>query len=181
MSDASTPRIAPGRRRDVGLVNWAVCVVLGRAAGTGPPNVFTTLARHRGLFRGWLHFAGKMMPGGRLSRRETETVILRVAHTRGCEYEWQHHRALGKKAGVTDDEIERLQAAELDGWTGRLAAILDAADELLRTDDLSDESWALLKRHLDEREAIELLLLVGHYRMLATALTTLRVPLDDHS
>lgn len=181
MSDASTPRIAPGQRRDVGLVNWAVCVVLGRAAGTGPPNVFTTLARHRGLFRGWLHFAGKMMPGGRLSRRETETVILRVAHARGCEYEWQHHRVLGKKAGVTDDEIERLQAAELDGWTGREAAILDATDELLRTDDLSDATWTVLERHLDEREAIELLLLVGHYRMLATALTTLRVPLDDHS
>lgn len=180
MSEASAPRIAPGTRRDVGLVNWAVCVVLGRATGTGPPNVFTTLARHRGLFRGWLHFAGKMMPGGRLSRRETESVILRVAHTTGCEYEWQHHVALGRKAGVTDAEIERLRADVLDGWTGREAAILDAADELLRTDDLSDGTWTALRRHLDEREAIELLLLVGHYRMLATALVTLRVPLDDH-
>ena len=32
--------------------------LIGAATGGGPPNVFTTLARHRGLFRRWLRFAG---------------------------------------------------------------------------------------------------------------------------
>ena len=70
------PRVSPGDRRQVGRLNHAIASALGRAAGTAAPNLFLTLGRHRRLFRGWLHFAGTLMPGGRLSRRESETVIL---------------------------------------------------------------------------------------------------------
>ena len=46
------PRIAPGTRRDVGWLGWVVSAVSGRVSGTGPPNLFLTLGRHRALFRG---------------------------------------------------------------------------------------------------------------------------------
>ena len=36
-----------------------------------------------------------------------------------------------------------------------------------------------LRRHLDEEQAIELVLLVGHYQMLATAISTLRIETDE--
>ena len=58
-----------------------------------------TLGRHRPLFRGWLRFAGRLMPGGKLPRRETEMVILRVAHLRQCAYEFEHHARLARRAG----------------------------------------------------------------------------------
>ena len=70
------------------------------SAGTSPPNLFLTLGRHRKLFRGWLRFAGRLMPGGKLPRRETELVILRVAHLRSCQYEFDHHVHLGRRAGL---------------------------------------------------------------------------------
>ncbi|WP_421118660.1 carboxymuconolactone decarboxylase family protein [Aquihabitans daechungensis] len=178
---AAAPRIAPGTRRDVGTVNWLVCRVLGRAGGTPPPNLFTTLGRHRGLFRGWLHFAGRLMPGGRLPRRETELVILRVAHLRSCTYEWEHHVRLGRRAGIAADEITRLEGdLDPDRWSEREAAILATVDELHATGDLTDAAWEQLRIHLDDREAIELLLLVGHYEMLATTLTALRIAPDPH-
>ena len=44
--------------------------------------------------------------------------------------------------------------------------------------DLDDDQWAALRAVTSEREAIELLLLVGHYDMLATTLLTLRVEPD---
>ena len=59
-----TPRIAPGTRRETGLVNAGILALLGLATGGRAPNVFTTLARHRGLFRRWLWFAAALMPGG---------------------------------------------------------------------------------------------------------------------
>lgn len=175
------PRIAPGTRSEVGLPNWLVCRVLGAAGGTPPPNLFTTLGRHRRLFRGWLRFAGRLMPGGALPRRETELVILRIAHLRSCTYEWEHHVRLGRRAGVTPDDIEALQAGGTSPrWGRREAAILAAVDELHERGDLGDETWQQLQRHLDERESIELVLLVGHYEMLATALTALRIAPDPH-
>jgi AhpD family alkylhydroperoxidase len=174
-----TARITPGRCADVGMFAWAFSQLAGRVAGTNPPNLFLTMARQRRLFRGWLFFAGRLMPGGRLPRRETELVILRVAHQRGCAYEFEHHVRLGKRAGVTAEDVKRVEAGPDDGdWTGRQRALLAAADELVERRRLDDPTWDELRRHLTEPEAVELLLLVGHYDMLATFLLTLRVEPD---
>jgi hypothetical protein len=56
--------------------------------------------------------------------------------------------------------------------------ILEAVDELHRALDLTDDTWAALSGHLEERDRIELVLLVGHYEMLATAIGTLRIQPD---
>lgn len=173
------PRIAPGGRRDVGLVNHAIARGLGLASGTEPPHLFLTMGRARGLFRGWLHFASRLMPFGRLPRRETELLILRVAHLRSCAYEFDHHVHLGERAGVTAADVERVVAGPgADGWTERERVLLASADALVADGDLDDEAWAALRTHLDERGAVELVLLVGHYVMLAGFLTTLRVQPD---
>jgi AhpD family alkylhydroperoxidase len=176
---STEPRIAPGDRSDVGPVNWAFAAISGRVTKSEPPKLFLTMGRHRGLFRGWLRFAGKLMPGGKLPRRESELVILRVSHLRGCAYEREHHIKLGRRAGLTPEEIERTAAdLETGSWGGRDRALLDAVDELIRDRDLGDATWAALRTHLDERRAIELVLLTGHYDMLATFINTLRIQPD---
>lgn len=185
-SAPAIPRISPGDRRDVGMITWTFATIAGRVARTDPPNLFLTLGRHRRLFRGWLHFAGTLMPGGRLSRRESELIILRVAHRRGSTYEFEHHVRLGKRAGVTPADVRRLidddhasgQRGTASGWSLREAAMLDAVDSLIDNEDLDDEQWRSVSAHLDDRELIELVILVGHYRMLATAIEVLRIQPD---
>lgn len=178
--DATAARIAPGSRRDVGLIGWAISEVSGRVSGTAAPNLFLTLGRHRPLFRGWLRFAGRLMPAGKLPRRDTELVILRVAHQRDCRYELDHHVHLGRRAGITAADVERVQAGPgAHGWSAREQAILIAVDALHERQDLSDPEWDRLRGHLDERECIELLLLVGHYEMLATTINVLRIQPDE--
>lgn len=182
------PRVAPGTRRDVGAVAWAFATLAGRVAGTAPPNLFLTLGRHRRMFWGWLGFAGTLMPGGRLSRRESELVILRVAHLQGSAYEFDHHVRLGKRAGVTPADLRRLTVdpavdpaaghAATGGWTPREAAMLDASDALIDREDLDDDEWRRVATQLDQRELIELVMLVGHYRMLATTIGVLRIQPD---
>ena len=183
MSDAArpaTPRVLPGGRREVGLLGWIVSAVSGRVSGTGPPNLFLTLGRHRKLFRGWIHFGGRLMPGGRLPRRESELVILRVAHLRSCAYELEHHTHLAAKAGIDAAGIARVvEGPDADGWTERERAILTAVDQLHGQQDLTDEAWDALGAHLDERSRIELVFLVGHYEMLATAIGALRIQPDE--
>lgn len=176
----SMPRIEPGGLRETGPLIWGFARLAGRVTGTNPPHVFTTLGRGRGLFWGWLHFAGRLMPGGVLPRRETELVIVRVAQVRGCDYELEHHRRLALRAGLTRDEVERIvEGPDAPGWGERDRVLLRTADELVRDRDLTDGSWASVRAHFTPREAIELLLLVGHYDMLATTLIALRVQPDD--
>lgn len=175
----STPRIAPGTWREVGPVVALLARIAGRVQGTEPPAVFLTLGRHRRLFWGWLHFAGRLMPGGRLSRRESEAVILRVAARLGSEYELTQHRRLGRRAGLSAAEVAAIEGGDAPAALGeRERQLLLAADALLADDDLDDARWLALGGVLDDRERIELVLLVGHYAMLATTLRTLRVQPD---
>ena len=175
----SEPRIAPGSRHEVGPVNWAFAAISGLVTRSEPPKLFLTMGRHRRLFRGWLRFAGRLMPGGKLPRRETELVILRVSHLRGCAYEREHHVGMGRRAGLSAEEIEHTAGALADGcWSERERAILTAVDELVADRGLGDATWSALRAHLDERRAIELVLLVGHYDMLATFINTLQIAPD---
>jgi AhpD family alkylhydroperoxidase len=175
----SEARIKPGGRREVGVFTWVASRVAGRVAGTAPLNLFLTLGRHRKLFRRWLWFAGGLMPGGKLPRRESELVILRVANLRSCRYELEHHLRLGRKAGLSDAELERVAAGSgAPGWQPRERALLAAVEMLHERGDLDDATWSELRSHLGEREAIELCMLAGHYEMLATTIAALRIEPD---
>jgi len=173
------PRLAPGNRGEIGTLNALIAQALGLAAGTNPPNLFTTLARHRRLFRRWLWFAGALMPGGRLPRADTELLILRVAHLCDCAYEWEHHERLGARAGLDAAAIARVRSdPEADGWTQRQRLLLRAADELHDRRRISEETWEPLSRTLADEELIEVCMLVGHYEMLAMTLNSLCVEPD---
>ncbi len=173
-----TPRIPPGTRREIGLINWVIAVAAGRVTKTSPPALFLILGRHRRLFRGWLRFAGRLMPGGLLPRRETELVILSVAHARDCSYEFEHHARLARRVGVREDEVARLTNGSVAGWSPREKLILEATDQLLASRRLDESTWDDLRKHLGEPEVLELILLVGHYDMLATAIGVLRIDPD---
>jgi AhpD family alkylhydroperoxidase len=172
-------RLERGSRRDVGWPVWAFARLAGRVTHGAPPSVFLAFGRRPSLLWTWLPFASRLMPRGRLPRRETELVILRVATVRGCAYEFDHHERLARRTGVGETDVARvLSGPEADGWSPRERVLLAATDQLLASHDLDDATWERLRGELDEGLCVELLLLVGHYDMLATMLNTLRVPLD---
>ena len=174
-------RIEPGTRAETGTLNALIARAIGIGGGTaGPPALFTTLGRHRRLFRPWLRFASRLMPGGKLPRADAEMVILRVAHLCDSAYEWAHHERIGCRFGLERADIERVRdGADAPGWTPRQVAILRAVDELHALRTLGDPAWdALRAAGLDETELIELPMLVGHYEMLAMTLNALKVPPD---
>jgi alkylhydroperoxidase family enzyme len=139
-------------------------------------NVFTTLVRHPGLYRRWLPFAGKLLVNGRIPARERELLILRTAWNCQAEYEWGHHVELGRAAGLSDAEIKRARlGAEADGWSDFDATLMRAADELHREAGIGDQTWARLAARYDERQLIELCMLVGQYHLVAFTLNSLGV------
>ncbi|MBB1031206.1 carboxymuconolactone decarboxylase family protein [Dietzia sp. SLG310A2-38A2] len=173
------PRIRPGGFRELGPVGWAVNRVGARVTGSRDVHLFATLGRARRLFPAWLAYSGMMMPFGVLDRRTTELVILRVAHLRGSAYERAHHERIGARVGLDDDQITRtLHDPAAAGWSDRLRAVLTAVDELVRTKDITDDTWAEVAAHLTEAELVGLVQLVAQYDGLATSLRALRIQPD---
>jgi AhpD family alkylhydroperoxidase len=174
----SPQRIAPGNLRQLGPFNWVFSKAAARVLGIADMHLFSTLGRGKGLFQAWLHYSGRMMPFGKLPRHDTELVIIRTAHLRTCRYELDHHKRLGKRAGIDEAEFSRILQGPDAGWSGRDLALLRAVDELVGTKDLGDVTWNELTAHLDDRQLIEFVLLVGQYDSLATTIETLRIERD---
>ena len=138
-------------------------------------NIFATLVRHPGLFRKWMPFGGKLL-AGKLPARDRELLILRTGWHCHSVYEWGQHAIIGRQAGLTDDELRRIQAGpDAPGWDAFDATLLRAADELHDDSCISDTTWRALARHYDERQLVEIPMLVGHYHLVAFTLNTLGV------
>ncbi|SFN20152.1 MULTISPECIES: carboxymuconolactone decarboxylase family protein [Actinomadura] len=149
-------------------------------ATTGPLNLFTTLARHPGLFHSWIGFGSLLLMRGTLPGRDRELAILRTAHHRSCGYEWEHHRGLGLAAGLTEAEIAAVRLGpDGHGWGRGDRMVLTAADELHEHGTIGDATWAELSARFGERELIELVMLIGHYHMVAFTLNALRVQPEE--
>ena len=170
----TSPRIAPAHPDE--LDDDARQLLEGvNPGGTFASNIFSTLVRHKGLFRHWLPFGGKLL-SGKLPARERELLILRTGWRCRSEYEWGQHVAIAKMSGVTDDEITRVRVGpDADGWSDADRTLLRAADELHDDACISDATWAELAKSYDERQLVEIPMVVGHYHLVAFTLNSLGV------
>ena len=148
------------------------------AGYSGPAlNVFTTLAKHPKLLKRFNLLGGFFLGRGLLPERDRELVILRSAWRSGSEYEFGQHTLIGRRLGLTDKKIRALARADSE-WNGKDRVLVAVADEIDRDAVLSDATWEALLGFYDEKQAMEVILLAGFYRMLGGLLNTARVERD---
>jgi 4-carboxymuconolactone decarboxylase len=171
----AAPRIPPlpeAQRDDVArtLLDQTLGGVAGDAA-----NIFTTLVRHRRLFRRWSAFGGVLLTG-LLPARDRELMILRTGWLCQAPYEWGQHVRLARAAGISDEEIQRVVAGpDAPGWTAFEATLLRATDELHADACIADATWEELARSYTVEQLIEVPMLVGHYHLVSFTLNSLGI------
>jgi 4-carboxymuconolactone decarboxylase len=169
----SSPRIHPLSSGERDAESRLLIASIGSSA---TDNTFDTLVRHPNLLRQWMPFTVALAVSGMLPPRVREIAILRTGWLCGAEYEWGQHTGLARKVGVSDEEIARVRSGpEAEGWTELEAAVLRAADELHSDACIADATWAVLAAHLDERQLIEVPMLVGQYYIVSCTLNTLGI------
>lgn len=154
--------------------------LLSGVSGVGTElNIFTTLVRHPDLFRRWSTFGGSLLLAGKLPPRDRELLILRTAWNNRCEYEWGQHVPFARDAGLDaeiDAVIEGPTAPGLDPFD---ATLLQAADELLRDSVICGDTWGKLRERYDERQLIEVPMVVGHYTLLGYTINSLAIQREE--
>jgi alkylhydroperoxidase family enzyme len=154
----------PSRR---GLLFRGVSLLARTFGRAEVPDLFPVLHIHRRLFWPWLLFASRLMPRGRLPARERERIILRTAWNCRSRYEWGQHVDIALACGMSDAEILRIARGPSACGDPAERALLAACDELCLDRCVSANTWAALSGRYDERLLIEILMLAGHYAMLA--------------
>ena len=123
-----------------------------------------------------------------LSKRNTlpadrrELVILRTGFLCKSAYEWAQHVVVGRYAGLTEEEIERIKSGPDDpAWNAADRTLLRAVGELHADQVISDDTWQALGNDagLDQRGKMDLVFTVGHYTMVSMMLKSFGVQLDD--
>ena len=123
----------------------------------------------------FLRFGAGALPGG-----VRELVILWLAKRLGAAYEWVKHVPPAKAAGLPDTAIAALRAGEeppdLDE-TQRAA--LKAARCVLELRSIPPDLQERLTAQVGIEGVIELVILVGFYRMIAGVIFAFDVPLPE--
>lgn len=143
-------------------------------------NIFATLARHPQLLKRWLVFGGHVLSKSTLPAREREIAILRMGWLCRAEYEWGHHVAIGKQAGLSNDDISRIaegpEAAGLDPFE---ATLLRAVDELHANTFIGDSTWKALADRYNTQQVLDLLFAAGQYKLVSMVLNSVGVQLEE--
>jgi alkylhydroperoxidase family enzyme len=141
-----------------------------------------TLLRHPELYRTQTTHGVQLLTRGVLAPRDRELAILRTGWLCQAPYQWGEHVLIARRIGLSSEDVERIaQGSEAPGWNEHERAILRAVEELHAKAMISDATWEVLARRLDEAQLIELPCLVGHYHTVAFYQNALRMtPRSDN-
>ena len=142
------------------------------------PEIVLTMLRHADLFTLHTDVGLQLLARGALSFRDREFAVLRIAWLCQAPYEWGEHVLVGKRFGLSSEDIACvIKGPDADGLDEHESALLRAVDELHGDAMISDATWLTLAKRLDERQLIELPIIVGQYQTVAYYQNSLRLRL----
>lgn len=166
-------------------------------------SIFRVLLRHPRLARALNDLLGVMLFDGALDTRLRELIIMRVGWTTGSVYEWTQHWQIARSLGVADDDLLAVRDWRSSGVFGPAErAVLAAVDDVVERGAVSAGTWQSLQEHVpgagmpvtgapdtgtpsagpDEQTTkilLEVVAVVGAWRMVSSWLESLEVPLED--
>ena len=108
-----------------------------------------------------------------------EIAILSTARALDNQYEWAHHEAVARSVGVRDEVIESIRSGRAPmGLPAKEGVFAQAAKELVGKGTLTDRTFQAVLHLLGPQQTIDLIVVIGYYAMLGTALNALGVELE---
>jgi len=130
-------------------------------------NIYRLLLHSPPLASAWFDLLNAVRWKTTLHGRLREIVIIRIAYVNDAQYCLaQHIPALALADGMTRAECDALadwRAASL--FSGSERAALAFTDAMTRDIRVPDDVFADVRRHFDERQIVELSVLIGAYNM----------------
>jgi alkylhydroperoxidase family enzyme len=146
-------------------------------------NVYKLLLHSPELARTWFDHNGAVRWKTRLDGRLREIIIIRIAHLNSVDYVLaQHVPGLAVAEGLTLAECEALadwRATNL--FDARERSALDYAQAMTLSTSVPDDVFAGVRRHFDDREIVELSVLIGTYIMHNRVMKALAIDLEPES
>jgi uncharacterized peroxidase-related enzyme len=141
------------------------------------PNVFRAMAHNPEMLEAFLAL-NATLPRTQLAGTLRELAYIKTSELNGCDYCLHHHRAIGKKAGLTDRQVaETADFESSDAYDDLQREVMRYAEQVTRHINVDDALFASLKTSLGDREIVELAMTVGIANFTNRVTETLRMEL----
>jgi 4-carboxymuconolactone decarboxylase len=110
-----------------------------------------------------------------LSARSREIAILKVAAALDSEFERFAHERVGASVGLTEAELHALRRGQFVSDDPEEQAVSRLAADLLAEAVVDDDTYASYASALDTQAIVEVIVLVGYYRLLAQSMSVFAI------
>lgn len=141
-------------------------------------NIFRAMSHSPEALRRFMKFGSYFLEEGKLDPKLRELAILRAGWDCSAPYEFSQHIAFGRRAGLTDAQIQAVGDPNARLFDAREIAILNFAGELSETARVSQQAIGAVRDFLNEEELVELAMVTGFYNMVSRVLNALEVDID---
>ena len=145
-------------------------------------NLYKVLAHSPDVLRSFLRLGGLLIARTGLPPKLRELAILRVAKLTGSEYEWTQHYPIALEVGVSHEQTETISHwSDSTNFSNEERAVLQYTDEVANNVLVKDETFRVLRQHLNEQSIVELTMSISYWGMVARLLVALQVDIDVQS
>ena len=142
-------------------------------------NLYKVLLNSPAVAEGWLSLLTAVRQKGSLPARTRELVILRIAVLNGAPYELAQHLPHAREAGLTEEEIEVVQAPQPKGPLGPAdLAVLALADAMTREIRVPEAVFRRAAAAFEPGQMTELTVTIAAYNMVSRFLEAVLVEQD---
>ena len=143
-------------------------------------NIFRMVAHAEANFIPAMRLGNSILHRQKLSHVNRELLILLVAQREGGAYEWRQHVPIALGVGVTQQQIDCIEAGNCAGaaFTDAEQALLAFGCETIDNVRVSDATFAAMKSHFSAQEIVEAIMAIGFYMMMARLTEATETDLD---
>lgn len=139
-------------------------------------NLYKMLLHSPPIAAGWLNLLTAVRQKCHLSGRMRELVIMRVAIVNGAEYEYRAHAPIALKEGLHQEQIDALAKwSESSLFDTPQQAVLEYIDSMTKDVHVPERKFAAVRKHLNDREIVELTVTVAAYNLVSRFLEALQI------
>lgn len=140
-------------------------------------NIYRMMLHSPALAGGWFELNQAVRFNTEVDGQSRELAMMRVAILNDVVYILHaHSRTYALKEGLTPAQVDALTEWTASGlFSDQQRALLAYVDAMTRQIDVSDEVFESVRAHYNERQVVELTMLVGAYNMLTRVLKALKI------
>ena len=145
----------------------ALIAKLKGARGGRLLNLYRVLLNSPSFAEAWQAFNNAIRFDSALNAQARELAIMRVSQLNGADYQFQIHATkYAPEAGITPQQIAAINGSENSSlFQPAHRALLAYADAMTVAIDVPDEVFDKLRRHYNDKQIVELTVLIGAYNM----------------